>query len=96
MPLPDSSLPAVPSWCLQVTMEIWEAIIVGIVQGLSEFLPISSSGHIVLTQYLLGVREVGGEHEPDLAFEVILHVGTLISVLLFFPQESVASGAVAF
>ena len=68
-------------------MEIWKAIIVGIVQGLSEFLPISSSGHIVLTQYLLGVREVGGEHQPDLAFEVILHVGTLISVLLFFRKS---------
>ncbi|MEN8695605.1 MAG: undecaprenyl-diphosphate phosphatase [Akkermansiaceae bacterium] len=65
-------------------MEIWEAVIVGIVQGLAEFLPISSSGHIVLTQYLLGIREVGSEHQPDLAFEVILHVGTLVSVLIFF------------
>ena len=65
-------------------MEIWEAVIVGVVQGLAEFLPISSSGHIVLTQYLLGIREVGSDHQPDLAFEVILHVGTLISVLIFF------------
>lgn len=70
-----------------LSMEIWKAIIVGIVQGLSEFLPISSSGHIVLTQYLLGIREVGSEHQPDLAFEVILHVGTLVSVLLFFRKS---------
>lgn len=65
-------------------MEVWKAIIVGIVQGLAEFLPVSSSGHIVLTQYLLGIREVGGEHAPDLSFELILHMGTLVSVLIFF------------
>ncbi len=65
-------------------MEIWKAIIVGIVQGLAEFLPISSSGHIVLTQYLLGIREVGGEHQPDLSFEIVLHLGTLVSVIIFF------------
>lgn len=65
-------------------MEIWKAIIVGIVQGLAEFLPVSSSGHIVLTQYLLGIREVGSDHQPDLSFEIILHLGTLVSVLIFF------------
>lgn len=61
-----------------LNMSIWEAVIVGIVQGLAEFLPISSSGHIVLTQFLLGIDEA------DLAFEVILHLGTLVSVLIFF------------
>ena len=70
-----------------ITMEIWKAIIVGIVQGLSEFLPVSSSGHIVLTQYLLGIRELGSSHQPDLGFEVILHIGTLVSVLLFFRKS---------
>lgn len=59
-------------------MEIWKAVIVGIVQGLAEFLPISSSGHIVLTQFLLNIKESG------IIFEVILHVGTLLSVLLYF------------
>ena len=68
-------------------MEIWQAIIVGIVQGLAEFLPISSSGHIVLTQYLLGIRDAGAEHQPNLAFEIILHVGTLVSVLIFFRKS---------
>ena len=68
-------------------MEIWKAIVVGIVQGLAEFLPISSSGHIVLTQYLLGIREVGADHQPDLGFEVILHVGTVVSVLIFFRKS---------
>lgn len=65
-------------------MEIWKAIIVGIVQGLAEFLPISSSGHIVLTQFLLGINEVGAEPKENIAFEVVLHMGTLVSVLIFF------------
>ncbi|MGJ8726022.1 MAG: undecaprenyl-diphosphate phosphatase [Roseibacillus sp.] len=62
-------------------MEIWEAIVVGIVQGLAEFLPISSSGHIVLTQFLLGVESDG------ILFEVVLHVGTLLSVLVYFRKK---------
>jgi undecaprenyl-diphosphatase len=68
-------------------MEIWKAIIVGVVQGLAEFLPVSSSGHIVLTQYLLGIRVEGALHQPDLSFEIILHLGTLVSVLLFFRKS---------
>lgn len=59
-------------------MKIWEAVVVGIVQGLAEFLPISSSGHIVLTQFLLGMET------PGILFEVVLHVGTLLSVLVYF------------
>ena len=61
-------------------METWKALIVGIVQGLAEFLPISSSGHIVLTQFLLGIKEEGS----GILFEVILHVGSLLSVILYF------------
>jgi undecaprenyl-diphosphatase len=68
-------------------MELWKAIIVGIVQGLAEFLPVSSSGHIVLTQYLLGIREVGAGHQKDLSFEIVLHLGTLVSVLIFFRKS---------
>lgn len=68
-------------------MEIWKAIIVGIVQGLAEFLPISSSGHIVLTQFLLGIREVGAAPQEDIAFEVVLHLGTLVSVLIYFRKR---------
>lgn len=62
-------------------MKIWEAIVVGIVQGLAEFLPISSSGHIVLTQFLLGMESSG------ILFEIALHVGTLLSVLVFFRKQ---------
>lgn len=68
-------------------MEIWKAIVVGIVQGLSEFLPISSSGHIALTQFLLGMREVGFPPEEDITFELVLHLGTFLSVVIYFRQR---------
>ena len=68
-------------------MEIWKAILVGIVQGLSEFLPISSSGHIALTQFLLGMREVGSPPEDDITFELVLHIGTFLSVVIYFRQR---------
>ena len=68
-------------------MEIWKAVIVGIVQGLAEFLPISSSGHIVITEFLLGIREIGVAPPEDLAFEVMLHMGTLVSVLIFYRKR---------
>ena len=55
-----------------------EAIILGIVQGLTEFLPISSSGHLVLGQELLGVLD---HQSKDVVFEVVLHLGTLVAVL---------------
>lgn len=68
-------------------MDIWKAIVVGIVQGLSEFLPISSSGHIALTQFLLGMREVGADHEGDITFELVLHLGTFLSVVIYFRRK---------
>lgn len=65
-------------------MEIWKAIVVGVVQGFAEFLPISSSGHIVLTEFLLGIRPFPEGAQGDVAFEVVLHVGTLLSVVVYF------------
>jgi undecaprenyl-diphosphatase len=58
-----------------------QAIVLGIVQGLAEFLPISSSGHLLLTPYVFGWQD------PGLAFDVALHIGTLIAVLWYFKQE---------
>jgi len=55
-------------------MSILEAIFLGIVQGLTEFLPVSSSGHLVLLQKIFGIEE------PALFFDTMLHVGTLIAV----------------
>ena len=59
-------------------MSFVEAIILGLVQGLTEFLPVSSSGHLVLTQKILGVDDKG------VTFEVLVHFGTLLSVIIYF------------
>ncbi len=57
-------------------MGILEAIVLGIVQGLTEFLPVSSSGHLVLLQNVFGMSE------PQLFFDTMLHLGTLIAVVV--------------
>jgi undecaprenyl-diphosphatase len=62
-------------------MEIWQAIVLGVVQGLTEFLPISSSGHLIIFPWLLG-WESGG-----LAFDTSLHLGTLTAVLAYFWRD---------
>ena len=59
-------------------MEVLKIFILAVVQGLTEFLPISSSGHLVLLQNLFGM------HEPELLLDICLHVGTLLSVLVVF------------
>jgi len=58
-------------------MNWWESILLGLIQGLTEFLPVSSSGHLVLGQHLLGLQSTEG----DVLFEVLLHFGTIMSVL---------------
>ena len=55
-------------------MHILEAIVLGVIQGLTEFLPVSSSGHLVLFQKIFGISE------PALFFDTMLHVGTLVAV----------------
>ena len=61
-------------------MTFLEAILLGIIQGLTEFLPISSSGHLVLAQQFLGLKE------PLVFFDVMLHVGTLAAVLVVYRE----------
>lgn len=62
-------------------MSIWQAVMMGIIQGLGEFLPISSSGHLILAPWLFD-WEV-----PGLTFDIALHVGTLLAVLLYFWKD---------
>lgn len=62
-------------------MTVFKAILLGILQGATEFLPVSSSGHLVLAQQVLGLRE------PELAFDILLHLGTLLAILLFLRRE---------
>jgi len=63
-------------------LPIYQAIVLAIVQGLGEFIPISSSGHLIIVRRLLGWNELSPAHE--LSFDVALHFGTLLSVLFYF------------
>ncbi|MBQ4370024.1 MAG: undecaprenyl-diphosphate phosphatase [Oscillospiraceae bacterium] len=65
-------------------MSFLSAILLGIVQGIAEFLPISSSGHLAVLQNLFGVNDVTQSH---LLFDVMLHLGTLISVIIAYRRD---------
>lgn len=65
-------------------MTLSEALALGLVQGLAEFLPISSSGHLAIGKHLMGIKE------PDLLFDLVLHVGTLLSVLIFYRADIIS------
>ena len=71
-------------------MTPFQAVVLGIIQGLSEFLPISSSAHLALAPWLLGWED------PGLAFDVALHFGTLLAVLWYFRAEWAALVRAAF
>jgi undecaprenyl-diphosphatase len=62
-------------------MSIIEALVLGLVQGLTEFIPVSSSGHLLIT------HEIFGSSENTLSFDVALHVGTLLALLIYFRKE---------
>jgi len=62
-------------------MNVFQALVLGVVQGLSEFLPISSSAHLSLVPFIFGWKD------PGLAFDVALHLGTLAAVLWYFRQQ---------
>lgn len=74
-------------------MDITQALITGIVQGLTEFLPISSSGHLVLTssvyKYITGQPLSAGGAE-EIFFDIMLHIGTLIAVIIYFWHEIIS------
>ena len=69
-------------------LELLQAIILGIVQGLTEFLPVSSSGHLLLGQYFLGLDQ----DRFGLSFDVALHLGTLVAVVSFFWRDLLRMG----
>jgi len=63
-------------------LPIYQAVILAVIQGLAEFIPVSSSGHLIIARRLLGWNELSPAHE--LSFDVALHFGTLLSVLFYF------------
>lgn len=64
-------------------MTLFEALLLGIVQGLTEFLPVSSSGHLALAQYLLGMEHL----ESYLPFDIVCHLGTLLAIVCIFFRQ---------
>lgn len=65
-------------------INVWQALLLGLTQGLSEFLPVSSSGHLVLVRSLLGIE---GDY---LVFDVMMHVGTLLAIFVVFFKDLLA------
>ena len=63
-------------------MTLLQAIFLGFIQGLSEFLPISSSGHLAIAQHYMT-----DFHQPGVLFDVLLHVGTMVAVIFYFRRE---------
>lgn len=58
-----------------------EALVLGVVQGATEYLPVSSSGHLVIAQHLFGLEE------PALFFDIVLHLGTLVAVVWYYRKD---------
>lgn len=63
-------------------MTLLQALFLGLLQGLTEFLPVSSSGHLAIAQHFMP-----GFEQPGVLFDVLLHVGTMVAVLLYFRRE---------
>lgn len=70
-------------------MPIIHAIVLGLVQGLAEFLPISSSGHLLLVPWLFGWDDFANHPELEKAFDVSLHLGTVVAVIGYFWKDLV-------
>lgn len=64
---------------LEIFMSVWIAILLGMVQGMTEFLPVSSSGHLVLFEKIFGIDASG-----CLLFDIVLHLGTLVAVIVVY------------
>ena len=65
-------------------MTYFSALLLGLIQGVAEFLPISSSGHLAIAQHLLGMQGVG---EVPEFYDVLLHLGTLLAVFVAYWQD---------
>jgi undecaprenyl-diphosphatase len=78
--------PPYPEPKLRGVLELLEAVLLGVVQGLTEFLPVSSSGHLLLGQYFLGMDQ----DRFGLSFDAAIHTGTVLAVVWFFRKDLLA------
>jgi len=69
------------------TVSILHAVVLGIVQGLAEYLPISSSGHLILVPWLFGWDDFAGNESLEKTFDVALHLGTLAGAVMYFRSD---------
>ena len=67
----------------------WQALVLGVVQGLSEPLPISSSGHLILVPWLFGFPDIAADSTFNKTFDVALHLGTLVGIVAYFRRDVV-------
>ena len=70
-------MPRLADMSARLTMEFWQALILGLVEGLTEYLPVSSTGHLVVTQRLMGI----GASEAANAYAVAIQAGAIAAVL---------------
>jgi undecaprenyl-diphosphatase len=75
---------------------VLHAIVLGITQGLSEFLPISSSGHLLLVPWLFGWHDFAGNASLEKTFDVALHIGTLLGAIAYFRADLVRLARAGF
>ena len=68
-------------------MSIWQAIVLGFVQGATEYAPVSSSGHLILVPWLFGWQQLGGDADFAKTFDVALHMGTLLGAVIYFRHD---------
>ncbi|MDH5314531.1 MAG: undecaprenyl-diphosphate phosphatase [Actinomycetota bacterium] len=68
-------------------MSVWQAIVLGFVQGATEFAPVSSSGHLILVPWLFGWQHLGDSVDLAKTFDVALHMGTLLGAAIYFRRD---------
>ena len=69
------------TWLIEVLMSFWLAILLGLIQGLTEFLPVSSSGHLTFFEIAFGLKQ------GNILFNVLLHVATLLALIIYFRKQ---------
>lgn len=82
--------------CFAAVLSDWQALVLGIVQGLTEPLPISSSGHLILVPWLFGFPDIAADSSFNKTFDVALHLGTLVGIVAYFRRDVVRILAAAW